>query len=821
MNGLDLADLYHVESADDDEVVLRRLADGSRHAVPATDFVCDDDVTHDTGGVVEGVLDDGVFLCERAIGDHRIEYRTVGEPRRRRLTIDGFEKRVSFADAAEALGVAEHLLNGLTGRSIPVLLIDGQPHLIPLPEETRDQLEEEHEAELRRERENRKQAEAQQERERLRQRRRDPERFVNPYTFVDIPDATGMIRAEPNGHRRLGNGLLMGRLRVTWHLCSPLLYRRPADGERNWRLWRDNDDRPGLPGSSVKGAIRSLHETLFGGCLRVLDLDQVAVHREPAHVNPGTLAMVTGHEPDGSITVETCDEVRWLHHDALLACLGSPEHIRTGTRLRITGPPQQQRYDRDEHLDATGLVADPDGSWILLVTDAGARRPDHAVFFAAGHLSGHRRTLRRSVVDVYRREAAGSDDERQSHDGEVRVDIDRGGRRVTLGYRQPVRRDLPEGTVIWIRDRDGRIARSTIWRRSGQHPVGERVDPAWYPCGAPPHTDTRLCPSCRLFGSAGEEQPHQGGDRRTVNYRGHIRFGPAVAPPHTEPTSLQLAPLGTPNISSGQFYLHNRTGVHNNDANTPLSHWGSQADAGTPRRIRGRKFYWHGFTPDTPGRPARQQRRDHQAKNMSATVELLPQGTTLTCEISFDGLSPTQLGQLVAALDPARVLTSLRDHPLLDAEEWPVRIRLGGGRPFGLGTAETRCVTLVEVHDAASRWANQPQPDIDLDRLVEQAIDETPAPVRATWSQLAAVLSDGWAPPDRIWYPPGDPWSNGAVHQRFDQSYRFFQVTNGQHFARADDHPLLPLPPADRHDPTLPIVNQQRPPAEYAQEDIA
>ena len=63
---------------------------------------------------------------------------------------------------------------------------------------------------------------------------------------------------------------LSGSFIVTWKFTSP--FQAPG-GPSGTTVLR-------LPGSSVKGAVRSLHETLAGGCLRVFDEDFIPSYRD-------------------------------------------------------------------------------------------------------------------------------------------------------------------------------------------------------------------------------------------------------------------------------------------------------------------------------------------------------------------------------------------------------------------------------------------------------------------------------------------------------------------------------------------------------------
>jgi hypothetical protein len=90
------------------------------------------------------------------------------------------------------------------------------------------------------------------------ERQNDATSFINPYNFVSLPDATP--RSEPPGHHVLGEGRLRGRIEVEWVAASPLLF-----GVGSNSMLEEDAERPGhftVSGSSLKGAVRSLHESL-------------------------------------------------------------------------------------------------------------------------------------------------------------------------------------------------------------------------------------------------------------------------------------------------------------------------------------------------------------------------------------------------------------------------------------------------------------------------------------------------------------------------------------------------------------------------------
>jgi len=76
--------------------------------------------------------------------------------------------------------------------------------------------------------------------------------------------------------------LYTGKFEVEWQLKSPLLLPENAEEEGWMRVVKENTAEITVPGSSVKGAMRSLHEAMFMGCMSVLDLDYTPVYREAA-----------------------------------------------------------------------------------------------------------------------------------------------------------------------------------------------------------------------------------------------------------------------------------------------------------------------------------------------------------------------------------------------------------------------------------------------------------------------------------------------------------------------------------------------------------
>ncbi len=660
--------------------------------------------------------------------------------------------------------------------------------------------------------------------------------FVNPYTFV--PHARSPERGRPAGHAVMREGQLSGVLRVTLTARTPLLIggfgRKDDDGQEIPDVPRRGDGTPMVPGSGLLGAVRSVHEALAGGCLRVLDSDRVAVHRHPASTavtDDLRLAVVLDVTSEGRpAAVGLCDRVIWIDKDLLprdgdrVAQTGDrllfPDGaaVDSGNRtvLRPARPDRQGGVGPEDVVRTAGMSAGLADSWVLLVTDTNARTPGKPVYFATGRLGpdtpvcripddppGNAWTTYCTVVD-------GADDLRParlpgreepawgSRPPEyadvfwpVPRDSSPGGQASPSGQaiarRLLARHYLHKGQPVWVRtdgDAVTEIRLSQLWRYPGAYPAGERAGEA-APCTDP----EKLCWSCRIFGSADTAGRRDDDIAVQRSYRGHVRADDLLATASVEPVAWHLAPLASPRPSAGQFYLdHTAVPERKRRAGkdtAPAATWGSCADDAQPRPIRGRKFYWRTTDPDKAEDPRGRHR--HQSDTLSRHVVLLPAGTVFTGRVRFDNLSPADYGSLLAALDP-RLLGEA------GLEGWDgVVTSVGGGKPFGFGAVSID-VEAERVHTAGGRYLARAQDVPAIPGAVQAFRAGVPHPVSATWAALRNALTFGFIADDLVWYPPGTKGAKGEAD--FDRSFEFFARTTGLALSQKV-RDLVVLPPAD------------------------
>ena len=281
-----------------------------------------------------------------------------------------------------------------------------------------------------------------------------------------------------------------------------------------------------------------------------------------------------------------------------------------------------------------------------------------------------------------------------------------------IGYRRVVTGRLWEGDVIWVRTRtDGasvtadELSLAALWRHPGWDPkqnpelspsglVGRQPGTALACSAAATRTTSARRAGCSAASTSRSREPDQRARQRA--YAGHVRFGDACSEQPVELAEIDRAPLGAPRPGAGQFYLDYADNRPAGKERKPTREWGSDPDTERRRPLRGRKFYWHA---DPAGQALpRHQARDHQKRRGDGTEselvsrrQLAPAGTVLRQRITFDNLSRAELGSLLAAFEPHRVLS------LAVPEAGPILLHLGGGKPLGLGSCSAMVGDLTGV----------------------------------------------------------------------------------------------------------------------------
>ena len=601
--------------------------------------------------------------------------------------------------------------------------------------------------------------------------------FVNPYTFVPLPRK--VVCGQPPGHDPgpdEARERYVGALEVTWRIQSPLAI--PTEE------WGSIGGDVRIPGSSIKGAVRSTHEMLFGGCLRQVDLGYRPTYRQlPTMDALKDWRMAVVLDDDEVLLCEKEDPKRRSSIDSKALCERVGDRARTGDVVAVNSDDdwkdrsELRVAERFQVLQRPAEVSGYEklaGCYVVLITKKGARRDAVRAtwYWSLGKLTRERATFSEKAT----RDFSWAMMEARP-DGERWIDVFRG--KTKLGQARGNEHALEPGSVIWVKVRDGMVTAiklSQFWRERSKECLGDRIPQETKPCDG---ENLRLCPSCSVFGSADTlndqadtDERRREGDQRS--YAAHVRFGSAIGV-DLQGDEVILAPLGQPHPGAGLTYLE-PTSPEAAPASRDerWSRWDS--DGKQKRQLRGRKFYWHSdperqldhlkHTQGVGDVPGRHLKREHHSADMCTKAQLVT-GGTFRQTITFDGLDRFGVASLLAALQPGRLLAPD------DADRFA--LHLGRGKPLGLGSV-TAEITAARITTVAARYGDKAETPLET-----FAID--PAEVRTRCGELDAVhegarkvlrldgLGENWW---KVTYPTRETWKQFGSKE-FDESFTFFK----------------------------------------------
>lgn len=414
---------------------------------------------------------------------------------------------------------------------------------------------------------------------------------------------------------------------------------------------------PVIPGSSLRGMLRSVYEMATDSCLSALDTSKPIYRRIS---DPGKPALL--HKTEGGLKLCMDIEVDRERKDSSLdKSYKECEYIQDGDRSFIylkgedfTRKRNHYRFilpksTQNTEIDVTEQILELFEKTLSVYQDKGINK--------ASRHNGYREYAR-----IYNRFKLGKiPSEGYSHDyfpvycHEVKV-----GRKKEYYI-----------TPAAISKEMFRTSLEEILEKSG----------GYQPCTSV----NRLCPACSLFGMVGK-----GDEKGAEALKGRVRITDATFMDNTGKLEEHyekertLEELASPRMSSLEFYFKRPEGAVNWTPDYYVNENGQIVRNEHPE-IMGRKFYWHHLAERLP---------EVEKTVRNAKVRLLKENRHFQYKIYFEGLEERQIRQLI-------FLCNLSE---FDCEGGKAKygFRLGMGKPLGLGSCESR-VTEAEIR----RWTEE------------------------------------------------------------------------------------------------------------------
>jgi len=548
------------------------------------------------------------------------------------------------------------------------------------------------------------------------------ELFVNPYHFIRL-DTHGCKRRENNDGQSLS-----GWIECTLTTLTPLFIPNSSnddllqkkDVEKNKIKSYDffsyldlagytSDQspaapRPVIPGSELRGAVRSAFEAVTRSCMSSIDGNAVLYKRTPVPATPGLLTKM-----GEKWTIQPCkrygvgfapsdgDPTNPMMPGGLASRLSD---MSEGDKVWICpGRLPHDRYQKHLHngktIETFPIVTDiaaagtgtPPAGWLEGILHKGEKTTDqHKHHESVFVRNGPSFFVTSENIDRFKENVSLYDTPPKGHSG-------------YRDYRNVIERAT--NVPIYFANVNGvsYLSPAAIGREVFQQTLSKLLEQQgnYQPCDDPDD----LCPACTLFGMVSDKGARAG----------HVRFSDAILkeePDHLEPLFYPwvcLPELASPKPSATEFYLRRPPDAHlwNYDY---AAKWQTRPD-GTYKPnsltplvpahyspvILGRKFYWHKPSVQTPPRQEneptiriddREQRPPCTKRNVH--VRCLKPGITFTFKVYVDNVSEQELQRLLWVLSLGGRTTGVRPTHAF---------KIGMGKPVGLGSVQIKPTAVV------------------------------------------------------------------------------------------------------------------------------
>lgn len=478
--------------------------------------------------------------------------------------------------------------------------------------------------------------------------------FVNPYHFVRLDPARDSRMKDSEEQKEQS---LSGVLHCSFETMTPLAVPDtekavPDTGKKDECLiggdsgkihYRypfysiNKNKRPIVPGSSVRGMLRSVYESLTDSCfVTIPDEEQITARTGSSDAfDPAILRREAGN--------------KWVLHEATRYRVPIKEKDRKG-KFRADKDEKgryiqynHEKFRSGEKVDiepgtaggkkiVTSMKHTKNGNCYVYVGENGPRKRYESVFEMGNSLKVPEDEIKElmnrleNTLKMYQNESINRCLKGERHTGYAH-------------YAEEKKRGV---ICVWHKETNGKhyLSLASVGRKIYQNTVNDMIGKHRNSC----HDREDMCPACRLFGMA-----------KGDSFGSKVRITDAVAENKDTPKKeVVLKELGSPRTGYYPFYTSTGQEFDRPDVT-----------------IAGRKFYWH--IPEVNEHPEIYTSEGNKKTIRNATMELISQGATFRFDVYYDGVTPEQLQEL------KWVLT-------LPDEDKSLMHKLGHGKPLGLGS---------------------------------------------------------------------------------------------------------------------------------------
>lgn len=564
--------------------------------------------------------------------------------------------------------------------------------------------------------------------------------FINPYTFVSVKDE---IKNKQNAESRKEESLLTGcikcKLTVETPLAIPDALTKKEMVKEHFRYdaFRMGDEVV-IPGSSIRGALRSVYEALTNSCMVTTNGEEHITKRSDLGVfRPGVLKLESTEQGNRE----------WRLYEAKRIALVSSNY------KKINDEPGKVQYSRfniqieestgKKYIESANQKLYNGQEVAITLKDVGHKKQDkkkntsrevwdyHTIdtisqgrgtncFLYLGEVISNKHA--ESVFQTEKKPLDLSSDMIQKamralEDTLLMYRSESVNRNLAstnplekhYGYRGYEGAKSSGNIPLWFQEKSGKLYLSmAAIGRISYHNSMSGIMNGHAPCKSRNH----LCPACSVFGMVGKEK-----DSRSLG--SHIRVTDAYGIRDistTAPNYITLKELGSPRTSYLKFYSVD----------------GREYDE-EKAQIRGRKFYWH--IPEVNNNSTIFSTTEKTKRN--ASFELIEKDNEFIFDVFYDSITDDELNMLLWTIAlPSEVDEKGKQRILMH--------KLGHGKPLGLGSIRIEILGIRErINDNGYQVKAEEKVSVEKSTLMDAN----------AWKQMTKILEYNPESKAHITYP--------------------------------------------------------------------
>lgn len=428
---------------------------------------------------------------------------------------------------------------------------------------------------------------------------------------------------------------------------------------------------PVIPGSEMRGTVRSVYETLTDSCMGVLNEKEYPVKRSMERFKPGLIY----RNPLGTLSLCSAKSLRIGAEGSLETPPAGFEGYRNGTCV----------YYRKPGVDGEDILK-VITQYGLTEKEAGGTKKGYLLKWGMGmekkyyHLyctkenRNKEKAIKISRDDIEKKLYPVLESYLAQPDLKKRGTAEEAYRE----YREDLETFLKAKGEGWFPINYSKagegilyLSPACITKELSVNSIGDLAG-EFAPCKIA--KGEKICPACDLFGYVGEDNQSCKGSK--------IRFSDLYVKEKKNPEEyyyskknsgkITLAPLGEPKLGNTEFYLKRPEGA---DFWTYDYYTRGGKTYAKPGALRGRKYYWH-------HRKVEIENAQHaEPSHLNKTIRPVKKDVEFVGQLYFESISETQLKQLIWILNSGTERLGLK---------------LGGAKPLGFGSVSCEVQKVCE-----------------------------------------------------------------------------------------------------------------------------